>query len=142
MEHIMSEEVKEPRGLKLDGSSYKVLIVDDSIFVQKQLRQILTSEQFDIIDAASDGTEGVEKYKQHQNEIDVVTLDITMPNMDGITALEHIMKVNPKAKVIMISALGKEELVKQALVAGAKNYIVKPLDREKVLSRIHAVVSR
>ena len=65
-----------------------------------------------------------------------------MPNMDGITALEHIIKLNPKAKVVMISALGKEELVKQALVAGAKNYIVKPLDREKVLSRIHAVVSR
>ena len=138
----MSEEVKEPRGLNPDGNPYKVLIVDDSIFVQKQLRQILSSEQFEVIDSAADGAEGVEKYKQHQNNIDVVTLDITMPNMDGITALEHIIKMNPKAKVIMISALGKEELVKQALVAGAKNYIVKPLDREKVLSRIHAVVSR
>ena len=138
----MSEEVKEPRGLNPDGNPYKVLIVDDSIFVQKQLQQILTSEQFEIVATAGDGVEGVEKYKQHQNNIDVVTLDITMPNMDGITALEHIIKLNPKAKVVMISALGKEELVKQALVAGAKNYIVKPLDREKVLSRIQAVVSR
>jgi len=138
----MSEEVKEPRGLNPDGNPYKVLIVDDSIFVQKQLQQILTSEQFEIVATAGDGVEGVDKYKQHQNNIDVVTLDITMPNMDGITALEHIIKLNPKAKVVMISALGKEELVKQALVAGAKNYIVKPLDREKVLSRIHAVVSR
>jgi two-component system chemotaxis response regulator CheY len=138
----MPEEVKDPRGLKPDGNPYKVLIVDDSIFVQKQLKQILTSEQFEIVDVAADGVEGVDKYKQHQDKIDVVTLDITMPNMDGITALEHIVKMNPKAKVVMISALGKEELVKQALVAGAKNYIVKPLDREKVLSRIHSVVSR
>ncbi len=138
----MADEVKEPRGLNPDGNPYKVLIVDDSIFVQKQLQQILTSEQFEIVATAGDGVEGVDKYKQHQNNIDVVTLDITMPNMDGITALEHIIKLNPKAKVVMISALGKEELVKQALVAGAKNYIVKPLDREKVLSRIHAVVSR
>ena len=118
------------------------MIVDDSIFIQKQLRQILSSEQFEIIDAAADGVEGVAKYKQNLGKIDVVTLDITMPNMDGISALEEIIKADPKAKVLMISALGKEDLVKKALISGAKNYIVKPLDREKVLSRIFSVVSR
>ena len=65
-------------------------------------------------------------------------MDITMPKMDGITALEHIMAFDKNAKVVMVSALGKEELVKKSLLLGAKNYIVKPLDRKKVLERIGA----
>jgi two-component system chemotaxis response regulator CheY len=67
-------------------------------------------------------------------------MDITMPNMDGISCLEKIVAFDSKARVIMISALGKEDLVKKALLAGAKNYIVKPLDRKKVLDRIKGVL--
>ncbi|MFH2114026.1 MAG: response regulator, partial [Spirochaetota bacterium] len=69
-------------------------------------------------------------------------MDITMPNMDGLTALQKIIDFDKNAKVIMISALGKQDLVKQALLAGAKNYIVKPLDRKKVLERIAHVLSK
>ena len=72
--------------------------------------------------------------------VDLVTMDITMPKMDGITALEQIMAFDKNAKVVMVSALGKEELVKKSLMLGAKSYIVKPLDRKKVLERISKVL--
>ncbi|OHD26107.1 MAG: two-component system response regulator [Spirochaetes bacterium GWC1_27_15] len=133
---------KEPEGIKPDGTHYKVLIVDDSIFVRKQLNQILTSEEFDIIDNAGNGEEAIEKYKEHYPKVDLVTMDITMPGMDGISALEKIMEFDKSAKVVMISALGKQELVKKALLLGAKNYIVKPLDRKKVLERITTVIKK
>ena len=133
---------KLPIGEKDDGTSYKVLIIDDSVFVVKQLTQILQSEKFEIIANAQDGEEGVKKYKELYPNVDLVTLDITMPKMDGITTLEQIMEFDKNAKVIIISALGKEDLVKKALISGAKNYIVKPLDREKVLSRIEAILKK
>ncbi|MCL2294539.1 MAG: response regulator [Spirochaetes bacterium] len=131
---------KKPEGVKPEGVPYRVLIVDDSMFVAKQISQILTSEGFEVVGTAKDGLEGVEKYKELHPNIDLVTMDITMPNMDGVTALKNIVEFDPKAVVIMISALGKQELVKQSLLAGAKNYIVKPLDRVKVLERITSVL--
>jgi two-component system, chemotaxis family, chemotaxis protein CheY len=123
-------------GLKPDGTAYRILIVDDSMFVAKQLSQILTSEGFDIAGTAGDGEEGVNKYKELYPNVDLVTMDITMPKMDGVTALEQIIAFDKEAKVIMVSALGKQDLVKKSLMTGAKNYIVKPLDRKKVLERI------
>lgn len=133
---------KAPDGLREDGIPYRVLVVDDSMFVTKQIGQILSSEGFDIVATAGDGEEGVEKYKELFPNVDLVTMDITMPKMDGVTALEKIIEFDPKAKVIMISALGKQDLVKNALVKGAKNYIVKPLDREKVLERVLACLKK
>lgn len=131
---------KNPDGLNEMGLPYKVLLIDDSMFVRKQLSQILTSEGFEIVGEAGDGMDGLEAYKTLAPNVDLVTLDITMPRMDGLTALEKIVEFDSKAKVIMISALGKEDLVKKALITGAKNYIVKPLDRKKVLERIVAVL--
>lgn len=125
-----------PEGIKPDGTRYRILIVDDSIFVAKQLSQILTSAGFEVVGTASDGEEGVEKYKELTPNVDLVTMDITMPKMDGITALENIIGFDKTAAVIMISALGKNDLVKKSLLLGAKNYIVKPLDRKKVLERV------
>ena len=127
---------RKPEGVKEDGSPYRVLVVDDSMFVTKQISQILTSEGFDVVATASDGLQGLEKYKEIYPDVDVVTMDITMPKMDGVTSLEKIIEFDKDAKVIMISALGKQDLVKKALLIGAKNYIVKPLDRVKVLERI------
>lgn len=127
---------RAPNGLKSDGSAFRVMIVDDSMFVAKQLGQILTSEGYEIVATAADGKEGVDKYKELAPNVDLVTMDITMPRMDGITALEQIMTFDKNAKVVMVSALGKEELVKKSLLLGAKNYIIKPLDRKKVLERI------
>ncbi len=127
---------RKPDGMREDGEPYKVLVVDDSMFVTKQIGQILTSEGFDVVGTAGDGQEGLEKYKELYPNVDVVTMDITMPKMDGVTALEKILEFDKNAKVIMISALGKQDLVKKSLLIGAKNYIVKPLDRKKVLERI------
>lgn len=129
-------------GVKEDGSKVRVLVVDDSMFVAKQISQILTGEGYDVVATAADGKEGVEKYKELAPNIDIVTMDITMPRMDGLTALELIMQFDKNARVVMVSALGKEELVKKSLLLGAKNYIVKPLDRKKVLERISSVAHR
>ena len=129
---------RPPEGLKSDGSKYRVMIVDDSMFVAKQLGQILSSEGYEVVATAGDGKEGVDKYKELAPNVDLVTMDITMPRMDGITALEQIMAFDKTARVVMVSALGKEELVKKSLLLGAKNYIIKPLDRKKVLERIAA----
>jgi len=131
---------RSPDGIKNGGQAYRVLIVDDSMFVTKQISQILSSEGFEVLGTAADGVEGVEKYKELYPNIDLVTMDITMPKMDGVTALEHIVEFDKDAKVVMVSALGKQDLVKKALLAGAKNYIVKPLDRKKVLERVVSVL--
>ena len=131
---------RPPEGEKLDGTKYRVLVVDDSMFVAKQLTQILSSDGYEIVATAQDGKEGVDKYKELCPNVDLVTMDITMPRMDGITALEQIIAFDKNAKVVMVSALGKEELVKKSLLSGAKNSIVKPLDRKKVLERISAAL--
>jgi two-component system chemotaxis response regulator CheY len=132
---------KVPEGLKPDGTgAYRVLIVDDSMFIAKQLGQILTSEGYEIADTASDGAQGVEKYKTLHPNVDLVTMDITMPVMDGVSALEKLIEFDKNAKVIMVSALGKEDVVKKCLLLGAKSYIIKPLDRKKVLERITSIL--
>ena len=133
---------KDPDGIKPEGGSYRVLIVDDSMFIAKQLGQIFTSEGFEVADTASDGAQGVEKYKELYPNVDLVTMDITMPVMDGVTALEKILEFDKNATVIMVSALGKEDVVKKSLLLGAKSYIVKPLDRKKVLERVVSVLKR
>lgn len=129
-------------GIAPNGLPYKVLIVDDSVFVTKQLTQILQSEGFEVIDVALDGEEGVQKFAKLKDQIDLVTMDVTMPKLDGLAALEKILQIDPKARVVMISALGKQDLVKDSLLKGAKNYIVKPLDREKVLERVIATLQK
>ncbi|MDR2793736.1 MAG: response regulator [Treponema sp.] len=133
---------KEPEGLKEDGTAYRVLIVDDSMFIAKQLGQIFTSEGFEVAGTAADGAQGVERYKEMYPHIDLVTMDITMPVMDGVSALEKILEFDKNAVVIMVSALGKEDVVKKSLLMGAKSYIVKPLDRKKVLERVVSILKR
>jgi two-component system chemotaxis response regulator CheY len=129
-------------GLDPSGKPYKVLVVDDSMFVTKQITQILTSEGFEVVATAENGEDGLEKYKELHPGVDLVTMDITMPKMDGVTALEKIIEFDKNARVVMISALGKQDLVKQSLMIGAKNYIVKPLDRKKVLERISSTINK
>ncbi|GAB1432388.1 response regulator [Spirochaetota bacterium] len=141
-EDFPSINERKPEGLSPEGTPFRVLIVDDSMFVSKQIAQILGSEGYDVVGQAADGLQGLERYKELYPNVDLVTMDITMPNMDGITALQKIIEFDKNAKVIMISALGKQDLVKQALLTGAKNYIVKPLDRKKVLERISQVLKK
>jgi len=141
-EDFPSINARKPDGHKPDGTPYRVMIVDDSMFIAKQLSQILQSEGFDVVAMENDGLKGYERYKELHPNVDLVTMDITMPNMDGLSSLQKIVEFDKNAKVIMVSALGKQDLVKQALVTGAKNYIVKPLDRKKVLERIMGVLEK
>jgi two-component system chemotaxis response regulator CheY len=131
---------KTAEGLKPEGTPYRVIVVDDSMFIAKQLGQIFTSEGFEVAATAGDGAQGLQKYKELHPDIDLVTMDITMPVMDGVSALEKILEFDKNAKIIMVSALGKEDVVKKCLLIGAKSYIVKPLDRKKVLERVASVL--
>jgi two-component system chemotaxis response regulator CheY len=136
----INEKVAE--GIKPEGVPYRVLVVDDSMFIAKQLGQIFTSEGFEVAGTAADGAQGIEKYKELHPNIDLVTMDITMPVMDGVSALEKILEFDKSANIIMVSALGKEDVVIKCLLMGAKSYIVKPLDRKKVLERVVSVLKR
>jgi len=138
----MKINAKAPEGISPRGVPYKVLIVDDSAFIAKQLSKILTSEGFEVVAIASNGDMGIKRYMGFHPNIDLVTMDITMPGTDGVSALEKILEFDKEAKVIMISALGHDDMVKKCVLMGAKGYITKPLDRDKVLLRVVPVLKQ
>ncbi len=111
----------------------KVLVVDDAAFMRMRSRQLLTEHGYQV-EEAENGQEAVEKYKE--NRPDVVLMDITMPVMDGITATKEIMKLDQGARIVICSAMGQQSMVIEAVKAGAKDFIVKPYQPEKVLSAI------
>jgi len=115
----------------------KVLVVDDAAFMRMALKIILEKNGFQVVGEAENGRLGVRKYKEL--DPDLVTLDITMPEMDGLTALKEIMKINNKAKVIIVSALGQENHVREAIVSGARSFIVKPFTEEHVTKVLNAI---
>lgn len=108
----------------------KVLIVDDAAFMRMMLKDIITDIGHEIVGNACNGFEAIELYKSLKP--DIVTLDITMPEKDGITALSEIMAINPDAKCVMCSAMGQQSMVIQAIKAGAKDFIIKPFMPERV----------
>ncbi|AEH25209.1 response regulator [Pyrococcus yayanosii] len=117
----------------------RILVVDDAAFMRMLLKKILTQAGHQVVGEASNGKEAVEKYKQLKP--DLVTMDIVMPEMDGITAVKEIMKIDPNAKIIMITAVGQEAKVMEALKSGAKGYIVKPFQAPKVIEEVNRVLS-
>ncbi|MCF3942422.1 response regulator [Oceanobacillus alkalisoli] len=117
----------------------KILIVDDAAFMRMMIKDILTKNGYEIAGEAQDGREAVEKYKELQP--DLVTMDITMPEMDGITALKEIKEINPDATIIMCSAMGQQAMVIDAIQAGAKDFIVKPFQADRVLEAIQKALS-
>ena len=111
-----------------------VLIVDDAAFMRMMIRDILTKNGLEVIGEAEHGAAAVEKFKELKP--DIVTMDITMPEMDGITALKEILAVDSTAKVVMCSAMGQQAMVIEAIQAGAKDFIVKPFKPERVIDAI------
>jgi two-component system, chemotaxis family, chemotaxis protein CheY len=112
----------------------RVLIVDDAAFMRMMIKEILTKNGYAVVGEASDGAQAVDKYKELSP--DLVTMDITMPEMDGITALREIKKIDPSAKVIMCSAMGQQAMVIDAIQAGAKDFVVKPFQADRVIEAI------
>ncbi|MCK5268545.1 MAG: response regulator [Spirochaetes bacterium] len=115
------------------------LIVDDSLFVVTQLSQILKKGGYNVVGHASNGEDAIKKLRQKSKKIDIVTLDISMPRMDGITALKKMRDIKPGIKFIIISAIAKVDTVKQTKSLGADGYIVKPLSSSKVLERLKEI---
>lgn len=115
-----------------------VLIVDDAAFMRMMIKDILTKNNFDIAGEAANGQEAVEKFKELRP--DLVTMDITMPEMDGIEALRNIKQIDADAKVIMCSAMGQQAMVIDAIQSGAKDFIVKPFQADRVIEAIQKVL--
>ncbi|MDN5365300.1 MAG: two-component system, chemotaxis family, chemotaxis protein CheY [Thermacetogenium sp.] len=112
----------------------RILIVDDAAFMRMMLKDILTKNGYVVVGEAENGIAAINKYKELRP--DLVTMDITMPEMDGITALREIRKFDADAKVIMCSAMGQQAMVIDSIQAGAKDFIVKPFQPERVLEAV------
>jgi len=116
----------------------KILITDDALFMRVTLKNILTSNGYEVVAEAGNGKEAVEHYAAHQP--DLVLMDITMPIMDGITATKTIKQNDPEAKVVMCTAMGQKNMVIEAIQAGAKDFIVKPFQPDRVLDSIKKLI--
>jgi two-component system chemotaxis response regulator CheY len=112
----------------------RILIVDDAAFMRMMIRDILTKNGYEVVGEAQDGAQAIEKFKELHP--DLITMDITMPEMDGITALKEIRKLDTNARVIMCSAMGQQAMVIDAIQAGAKDFIVKPFQADRVIEAI------
>lgn len=117
----------------------RILITDDALFMRVTLKNILTQNGFEVVGEAANGVEAVELYKQLQP--DAVTMDITMPEMDGIQALKAIKGLDPEAKVVMCTAMGQKNMVVEAVQAGAKDFIVKPFQPDRVVEAMSKLVA-
>lgn len=109
----------------------KVLIADDAAFMRMMLKDILTKNGHEVVGEAGNGIEMLQKYEETQP--DIVTLDITMPEMDGLTAIKELRKKHPEANVVMCSAMGQQSMVIDAIQSGARDFIVKPFQADRVI---------
>lgn len=116
----------------------RVLVVDDAAFMRKMVSDALSGGGHEIVGEAGNGIEAISQYQELRP--DVITLDITMPEKDGLAALKEIMAIDPSAKVVMCSALGQESKVLEAVKSGAKDFVVKPFQPDRVLSAINKAV--
>lgn len=116
----------------------RVLIVDDAGFMRSLLKDILTSEGFEVVGEGLDGQDGVEKYAELQP--DLVTMDVNMPRLDGRDALESILKQDPNARVIMVTTAGQDEIIKRTLLSGARDFIIKPFKKHQVIATVNRIL--
>ena len=115
----------------------KILIVDDAAFMRMKTSKFLAESGYDVVEA-SNGAEAVEAYQSARP--DCVLLDITMPDMDGLTALKKLRELDPEARVTMLTAMGQQSIVLDALKSGAQDFIVKPFDSARVLAAVQKMV--
>lgn len=115
-----------------------ILLVDDAAFMRMMLKDILTKNGYEVIGEAENGQKAIDKYKELEPEL--VIMDITMPELDGITAVKEIKKVNPNATIVMCSAMGQQAMVIEAIQSGAKDFIVKPFQAERIIEAVKKVI--
>ena len=123
----------------MQNNQKTVLIVDDIPFVRKTLKQILTNQGYRIVGEAENGEEAIQLFRETNPTI--VTMDLVMPLMNGVEATKRILQINPSAKVVILSAMMQENLVTEAIVAGAKDYIMKPFQTDDVARVLRNVIS-
>ena len=117
----------------------KVLIVDDAAFMRMMLKDTLTKEGFEVVGEATNGKEAVEKYQSLAP--DIVTMDITMPEVDGLEGLRRIRAIDGNAKVLMCSAMGQQAMVLEAIKNGAKDFVVKPFQPDRVIEAVKKMLA-
>ncbi|MBR6257873.1 MAG: response regulator [Lachnospiraceae bacterium] len=130
--------ISSGEGEAATGDGNTVLVVDDSRMSRLMMKGILEKADMAVVAEAANGEDGVEAYKKFKP--DIVTLDITMPKMDGLEALEQILKFDPEAKVIMITAAGQQDKLIKALKTGAKRFINKPFNEEEIVRNIKEIL--
>lgn len=116
----------------------KIMLVDDAAFMRMMLKKALTESGYSDFVEAQDGADAVKKYGEEKP--DMVIMDITMPNMDGLQALKKIREMDPAAKVVMCTAMGQESMVVEAIKSGVKDFIVKPFNNERIVQAVNAVL--
>lgn len=114
--------------------SKRIMIVDDSSFARSMLNEIFLKHGYEVVGEARDGNEALEKYDQLKP--DLVTMDIAMPDTNGINALKEMLSRHPGAKIVMISSVHSKEIVKNVLLAGALDYVIKPFTKERLLKAV------
>ena len=116
----------------------RVLVVDDAAFMRRMVKDILSKNGYEVVGEAENGMKAVEKYQELKP--DLTTMDITMPEMDGISAVKEIKKIDANAKIVMCSAMGQQAMVIEAIQAGARDFIVKPFQADRVLEAVRKAV--
>jgi two-component system chemotaxis response regulator CheY len=117
----------------------RVLIVDDATFMRMMIKDILLKNGLEVVGEAENGLVAIEKYQELKP--DLVTMDITMPEMDGIAAIKEIKKIDPHAKIIICSAMGQQMMVMEAIQAGARDFVVKPFQQDRVLQALQKALA-
>ncbi|MDI6711449.1 MAG: response regulator [Thermoanaerobacterales bacterium] len=118
----------------------RILIADDAAFMRMMIKNILVKSGYEVVGEAENGAAAAQLYKETQP--DLVTMDITMPDVDGIEGVKAIRQIDPNANIIMVSAMGQQSMVMEAIQAGAKDFIVKPFQQERMLQAIERVLGQ
>ena len=120
--------------------SGRIMVVDDAAFMRMMLKDILTKNGFEVVGEAENGLRAIERYKELSPEL--VLMDITMPELDGIGAVKRIREINPQAKIIMCSAMGQQAMVLESIQAGARDFIVKPFQAERIIEAVNKALQK
>ncbi|WP_054743087.1 response regulator [Cellulosilyticum ruminicola] len=118
----------------------RIVVVDDAAFMRMMLKDILVKNGFDVVAEAENGLKAIEAYKEHMP--DLMLMDITMPELDGIAAVKKIKEIDANAKIVMCSAMGQQAMVLESIQAGARDFIVKPFQAERIIEAVNKVLGK